>query len=148
MVITAFRTLPSVRVPKHIYQGTDGETSPPCQQVSKGTELPRIPLLGNSVKSGARGHRSHFRWFPNVLLWERRLEAYLSCIVAEEGVDTKLRALCVLGIASSYTTSENSGHSHQDTSGPHEAHARSPGASSAILGLGSSLTIVIATDCG
>jgi hypothetical protein len=43
---------------------------------------------------------------------------------------------------------ENSDHSHEDTPRPYEAHAWSPGASSEILGLGSSLTIVIATDCG
>jgi hypothetical protein len=57
------------------------------------------------------------------------------------------RRLCNLVIASRYTTSENSGHSHQDTSGPREAYDGVPG-SSAILGLGPSLTIVIATDCG
>ena len=76
------------------------------------------------------------------------LQAHLSCALTHHYAEPEFRPFCSLGIASRYTTGENSDHHHQGTSGPHEAHDPSSGASPAILGLGPSLTIVIATACG
>src|SRR5215218_7709358 len=65
------------------------------------SELRRTPLLSSLVTfTNPRGHLySSACCLPKVLAYEQPLNAYLTGAIAQDGVERKLRKLCVLGVA-------------------------------------------------